>query len=289
MTMTLLTWLSTHPVMTYFVFTFAISWGGVLIVTGGLTRMTGTVPQDDSRFPLVFIAMLAGPSLAGVLLTAIVGGGTALRELRSRLLKWRVDARWYALALLAAPTIATVVTFLLSLSSREFLPGFSGVDDKGAVFLLALVVGLAAGVLEELGWTGFAIPHLRQRHGVLATGLIVGVLWSAWHVLVTVWGIGDRAGTVPLLAFVLADGLAALPAFRVLMVCVYDRTESLFLAMLMHATLTATTLTMTPRLTGGRLLIYSLLFAGVLWVVIAAVMRSDRRRLPGRRLALHAA
>lgn len=39
----------------------------------------------------------------------------------------------------------------------------------------------------------------------------------------------------------IVDGLAGLPAFRVLMVWVYHRTESLLVAMLMHTSLTATT------------------------------------------------
>jgi hypothetical protein len=30
--------------------------------------------------------------------------------------------------------------------------------------------------LEELGWTGFAVPTLRLRHVVLAIGLIVGAV-----------------------------------------------------------------------------------------------------------------
>ena len=45
-------------------------------------------------------------------------------------------------------------------------------------------------LFEELGWTGFATPTLRRRNRVLATGLIVGVLWGAWHFLVTLWGSG---------------------------------------------------------------------------------------------------
>jgi membrane protease YdiL (CAAX protease family) len=45
-----------------------------------------------------------------------------------------------------------------------------------------LVVGLLVPFFEELGWTGFATAELRKRHGVLATGLIMGLLWGAWHV-----------------------------------------------------------------------------------------------------------
>ena len=72
----------------------------------------------------------------------------------------------------------------------------------------------------------------------LTTGLIVGVLWGAWHFLVIFWGSGTflrsaPAGPLP------ARGplLLCLPAFRVLMVWVYDRTGSLLVAMLMHASL----------------------------------------------------
>ena len=40
----------------------------------------------------------------------------------------------------------------------------------------------ASGLFEELGWTGFATPHLLARHGWLAAGLTLGVLWATWHV-----------------------------------------------------------------------------------------------------------
>jgi hypothetical protein len=40
--------------------------------------------------------------------------------------------------------------------------------------LLGLAVGLTVPIFEELGWTGFAIPKLLPRYGVLGTGLIMG-------------------------------------------------------------------------------------------------------------------
>jgi membrane protease YdiL (CAAX protease family) len=65
---------------------------------------------------------------------------------------------------------AAAVTLPLSLASPEFLPGLIVADDKMAILFLGLVVGVTAGFLEELGWTGFAIQRLRLRYGVLATG-----------------------------------------------------------------------------------------------------------------------
>jgi hypothetical protein len=43
--------------------------------------MRGTAPTSDPRFAYAVIAMLLGPSLVGVMLTVLVHGRAALREL----------------------------------------------------------------------------------------------------------------------------------------------------------------------------------------------------------------
>jgi hypothetical protein len=66
--------------------------------------------------------------------------------------------------------------------------------------------------------------------------------------------------------------VGVLPAYRVLMVWVYDRTGSLLVAMLMHASLTASTLILGPlAVSGVPLLTWNLVLAGALWVFVAAV------------------
>jgi membrane protease YdiL (CAAX protease family) len=261
-----------HPVLTYLVVTLAISWGSVLLIIGRSFGTTGLKAQDNPLFPMAVLAMLAGPSVTGVILTALVDGGRGLREFRCRLLEWRMDGRWYGLALLSAPLLATAVALALTLESSEFLPTIFVADDKTAILRVGLLVGLAAGFFEELGWTGFAVPRLRRRHGVIATGVIVGLVWSAWHIPVVIWGIGDRGGTMPLALFVTVDGLSVLPAFRVLMVWVYDRTESLFIAMLMHASLSFTALVVAPTVTGSALLTYDLTFTVAALIVLALLV-----------------
>jgi membrane protease YdiL (CAAX protease family) len=267
-----------HPARAYFALTFALSWGGVLLVIGGPQGMWGVKAENNPLFALVLVAMVAGPSVSGVLLTALLDGREGVRGLLIRLLRWRVGVRWYATGLLAAPLAAAAVTSVLALVSPEFLPGIAVADDRLGLVLLGVAVGLTAGVFEEIGWTGFAVPHLRRRHGVVATGLIVGVLWSAWHLLVVIWGIGDRAGTVPLSVFLIVDGLAGLPAFRVLMVFVYDRTDSLLLGILMHVSITAATLLLTPRTTGWHLLLHGVLFAAAVWGVAGAAAIAVQHR-----------
>lgn len=269
---TIRTFIRTHPLAAYFVLTFVISWGGVLLVVAP-QGIPGTTEQTERLFPYVYLAMLAGPSVAGILLTALVHGSTGLRDLVSRLLLWRVGARWYGVALLTAPLLTLGVLLALSLLSPEFLPGLLATDDRGSLLMLGIAVGLGAGFFEELGWTGFATPVLRQRYSVLASGLILGTLWGAWHFLVNVWGGGNWAGSLSSALFLPAvlTSLAVLPAYRVLMVWVHDRTGSLLVAMLMHASLTTSMVVLQPLAAGMPVVTYVLTFAAALWIVVGAV------------------
>jgi membrane protease YdiL (CAAX protease family) len=264
---TITAFIKKHAVLTYYALAFAISWGGIIIVVGP-GEVTGTTKPPDVLLPFVYLAMLAGPSVASLLLTGLVDGKAGFRELVSRLLKWRVGARWYA-ALLTAPLLMTAIPFALSLISPVFLPGIITTDDKASFLLVGIVAGLLVGFFEELGWTGFAVPRLTLGQGVLATGLIVGLLHGAWHFPVFS-GAGSSGALSP--ALVLPVQLFSfLPAFRVLMVWVYDRTRSLLVAMLMHVSLTASTLIFQPVTTGAPLVIYDLVLGAALWVIVAAV------------------
>ena len=269
-----------HPVLTYYILTFAISWGGGFIVLGP-DRILGIRQPSQAQFLFAILAGIAGPSAAGILLTGLIDGQTGLQNLRSRLFKWRAGARWYAVALLTGPLVASAVLFALSLTDSAFLPGILVSDHKVSLLLIGIAVGLGAGFFEELGWTGFAIPRLRLRHGILTTGLIVGFLWGAWH-LPLFSGRGSPSG-MPIALYLSVLLFSFLPPFRVLMVWLYDRTESLLMVMIMHAGLSATSLILQPQATGVRVVAYDLVFATALWVVVAVVTAVNRGRLDSRR------
>jgi len=225
-------------------------------------------------------------------LTVLVSGTAGLRGLISRLLKWRVDGRWYAVALLTAPIIETTVLLVLSRISPVFLPAIVTRDDRAALLVSGIAIGLAGGFVEELGWTGFAIPRLTTRYGVLGTGLIVGPAWGAWHLLQMWWVGGTSSEALPLTLFLplfFLSAVATLMAYRVLMVWVYDRTGSLLVAVLMHASYIFSTLfVLAPPTTGVPFLTYSGVFAVALWVVVAAVAMDNGgqpSRQPLRRAA----
>ena len=281
-----------HPVLTYYALVFAISWGGILLIVGGPGGIPGSSEQVETLMPLVLVALFAGPSVAGLLATGLVSGRVGLRELLSRLLRWRVRAHWYAAALLPAPFLVTTVLLALSLLSPEFIPGIVTTDNKVALLMFGIGWGLlGGGLLEELGWTGFAVPRLRLRYTAFTTALIVGLLHGTWHFLIAVWAGGSFSGgqwTTYLLG-ILFFYLGILPAYRVLMVWVYDRTGSLLVAMLMHASLSASTLILQPPLTGVLFLTWNLAFTAVLWAAVAAVALTNGGQVSRQPLRRHAA
>jgi membrane protease YdiL (CAAX protease family) len=262
--------IKTHPLLIYFILAFALSWGAILISVG-----PGGLPVSEEQLPVLIVAMLLGPSLAAVLAAGLTAGRKGIRDLFSRLGRWRVSARWYAVALLTAPLSTAIVLLVLSLFSSEFPAAISTTDDKVALVIMWIAAGLAVGFFEELGWTGFAIPRMKRQYGVVTTGLVVGLLWGAWHFLVN-WEADTFTGALPF-ALLLARLFTWLVAYRVLMVWVYDRTESQLVVTLMHVSLVASTGILDPVLAGGRLLIFLLVKAAVLWIVVAAVPLSGRR------------
>jgi membrane protease YdiL (CAAX protease family) len=174
------------------------------------------------------------------------------------------------------------VFFALSRRFSEF--PIIATDDKTSLLLQAIAAALAAGLLEELGWTGFAVPTLRLRHNALTTALIVGLLWGAWHLPITFWIMsGSSSEGLSLAAFLpvfVFFHFGALPAYRVLLVWVHDHTNSLLVVMLMHASYSASRMILNPvAIAGMALATYDLVSAAVLWVVVAGLALAFRGQL----------
>jgi uncharacterized protein len=119
---------------------------------------------------------------------------------------------------------------------------------------------------------------LRQRYGILVTGLTVGVLWGVWHLLIAFWASRGLAGEASLGGFIAgfaAFYFVALPAYRVLLVWLYDHTASLLLVMLMHAVLSASTVILQPLTASGHFT-WNLLLGVALWGVVAGIVLRAR-------------
>jgi CAAX protease family protein len=273
-----------HPVLTFYTMTFAISWGGILIVVA-----MGGMPRDPAQLakmiPIMVMAMLAGPGVASIAVTGIAGGRQGYRDLWTRLVRWRVAIGLYAAALLTAPLVLMIVPLALSLRFPNFVPRILTEGDHRSILLMGFVVGSAAGFFEELGWTGFVVPRLRARFDPFRTAAIVGVLWGAWHLPVNYCACLTPSGTLSVPSFVgtLLFSFGLLPAFRVLMVTAWDRTGSLLVAMLMHLSLTASNITFGPVATPGMMAVtFNLTLATAMWIVAVSTVVTRRKHSSAR-------
>jgi len=267
-----------HAVLTYYALVFAISWGGMLIAVGP-AGFLGTTYDARVLAQFVYVAALAGPAVAGIVMTYLVDGPAGFRGILSRLGKWRVSLRWYVVALLLAPLLTTAILYMLSLSSDAFLPAIVTTNDWIGIVLTGVALGLVVCFFEELGWTGFGTPTLRKRHGIFATGIFMGLLWGLWH-LPLFSASASMSGTIAPALYVAVLLFSFLPPYRVLMIWVYDRTHSLLVVMLMHASLTAGQLILVPpAISGASIVAFDITFAAALWIMVAMIAFANGGRL----------
>jgi membrane protease YdiL (CAAX protease family) len=267
--MSILGFIKRNSVMTYFSIVFAFSWG-LIIILAGPDNMPIDAEHAKKLLPVLYVLMLVGPGLAGILLTGIVNGKAGFLNLQKQLLKWRKGIHWYLTALLTAPVLASVILLFLSRFSPEFNSGIFSAPVKASSLLSGIVIGLFVGLFEEIGWSGFVVPQLRLRYTIFMTGLIVGIFWGAWH-FILFWEGDSFSGKLPLL-ILLGRLFAWLPPFRVFMVWMLDRTESLLMVILTHASLVFTTTVLVPvTLTGKSLLTWLILWGATLWIIVLMI------------------
>src|SRR5690242_20797551 len=103
-----------YPIAVYYLLTLLISWGGLTLFIG-----PGNISSEPSKapfLPLYFITV-AGPSLAGIVLTGLYEGKKGYTALFARLTKWNLPVKWYVIAILLFPFTAFISLFILTFIS----------------------------------------------------------------------------------------------------------------------------------------------------------------------------
>jgi membrane protease YdiL (CAAX protease family) len=136
--------------------------------------------------------------------------------------------------------------------------------------------GLAAGFLEELGWTGYALPRMMIDHKPLKTGLVLGIFWGLWHLpVIDFLGAASPHGAY-LIPF-MAAFIAAMTAMRMIMTWVYSHVRSVALAQMMHIISTGSLVAFGPfGVTAAQETTWYTLYAVALWGVIALIALARR-------------
>jgi membrane protease YdiL (CAAX protease family) len=258
-----------HPAAFYFLLTFAISWSAAFLVAAPKLFVGAPLPKLTGI--LMFPAMLLGPSFAGIFLTRRLDGREGLKNLFARMRRVGFPLRWYS-ALLIPPLIVIGVLFLLkTFDSPVYAPNR---------FWIGVSFGLLAGFLEEIGWTGFAYPKLRQRFALLPTAAILGLFWGLWHApVIDFLGAASPHGRALPLFF--AAFVGAMAAMRVLIAWFYERTQSVALAQLIHISSTGSLVIFSPpAVNPTQEAAWYALYGAALWMLVLVLAGLFPKAMP---------
>ncbi len=250
-----MTSLKRHPLVVFFVLAFVfpwLIWGTTIAQSNGI--LTFHIPQS--------LAFWIGLTSATYLAATLMGGMPAIKDLLTRLIRWRVSPVWYAAALLA--------TGVLSLVSIGIHLLFGGTHQVGELLTLnnlgpsLLFQIFFFWLTEETAWRGFALPRLQAKYNALTASLILGVLWGLWHIPL-LFIPGSFQSSVPFAGFVLSA-----IATSILMTWLFNHSRgSVLVAAVFHGA-TDATIAYSGVMTGDLRLFW--IFIVVQWAVVAGIV-----------------
>jgi membrane protease YdiL (CAAX protease family) len=156
----------------FFTVTFATSWACWLIAIA----MGGSPMKSPAAIPYLLGAF--GPTIGAIVIRL------RREPTPAHTVRLRFNARLLWVPVFLAVASATVVAAVLVAN----LPG--GVNMSAGQHLIQTAGGLAPFIVamliggplsEEPGWRGTAYPRLRASLGRVQAGLLLGVVWAAWH------------------------------------------------------------------------------------------------------------
>jgi membrane protease YdiL (CAAX protease family) len=205
-----------------------------------------------------------------------------MAKLFKRFFLWRVDWKWWFVAVLLLPTLQFASVLLRewfvgipSDTSHPMIRDFVPFDAPLFTLVVPWIIFEIITNGEEWGWRGYVLPRLQAKYNALISSLIVGAIWSVWH-LPKFFGTG-LSGERSFVWFTVAH-----LALAVLYTWLYNNSRgSLLLVVLFHATgnTAGMFLPIQFAVPGGiaqNMLIVLYIVAAVVVVMIAGATRLSR-------------
>jgi membrane protease YdiL (CAAX protease family) len=154
-----------HPFAMFGVLACLVGWAQYLFRAVGV----GSAPD---QIPL-------GPLVAAVIVSSVQG-----REFRQvwwrRIRSVRIPWRWLAVVTVVPIAVHLAIVFVNHAFGAP-LPTSSQLADWPNIPIVFVVMLVLVGLGEEAGWTAFAGPLLQEKHGFVASSLMLGAVRAFWH------------------------------------------------------------------------------------------------------------
>lgn len=163
-----------NPVWSFLIINYIISWSF-------LYPSYQIIQKNDGITPLALIGLIGayGPTISAIIVQYILDK-KKLKVLLRSLLKVKSSLS-LILFVFIIPILFYSVAYILSILLFDGNLSFNwliGVTNIPIWFLVALPFGPIG---EELGWRGFMLPKLLEKHSIIKSTFLVGLAWGIWH------------------------------------------------------------------------------------------------------------
>jgi membrane protease YdiL (CAAX protease family) len=157
--------MTVRSLIPFLALTFALTWGlaAVLIFVGFSTP--------------VFLLAVWAPGLVGIFLVWRHYGRKGLGSFFRRMTLWRMPLVWWLYLLVGFPALIYLGAALKGTLGDPF-PFSPWYQVLPALVQMLFLMGTN----EEFGWRGLALPLLQRKFSPFWAGLILGIIWAAWHI-----------------------------------------------------------------------------------------------------------
>jgi len=148
-------------------------------------------------FAFILLACPATATVAGVITSFILKQKAGVIKLFKRFRFWAPDIspkkgiRIWIQAIILTIGINLMYSILRNyvsdVESQEFfkINTVYTIWEVIFIFITSLFFD-GGGLMEEIGWRGFALPRLQKKFSPLKSSMILGVMWSLWHLPVKI-------------------------------------------------------------------------------------------------------
>lgn len=156
-------------------------WSGVF---GGLAILMDLSMESAAGLVLVLLAAL-GPMVMGITFSYLTRDKEGRRDYWKRIINFkRISARWYLIIFLFVPILnglAALLDMLIGGTGGTWGDVVLNAFTNPASLVLSILFATLFPFIEELGWRGYLLDRLQEKYSALASSLVLGVLWSVWH------------------------------------------------------------------------------------------------------------
>ncbi|MEG2984884.1 MAG: type II CAAX endopeptidase family protein [Peptostreptococcaceae bacterium] len=208
----------------YFFITILIICTIAFSVTIPLTQL-GLLKYSSPIFMVFYGLSGYSPAIAGLMVKKKFCSNSDFKKFLKSCINIKRSFKEYLYVIISALILWTVPFIVVALVKDQYV-----LLNSPLIFLSWITpIMILGGGLEEIGWRGFLLPKLLNKYSYIKSSLIIGVIWSLWHL--PLWFVvGSPQQNLNFLPFALSC-----IASSFVLTFIYTYTNSVWLCILFHA------------------------------------------------------